>query len=568
MDATGRLGPQDRIAALETMTSTDLDVLVIGGGITGVGCAVDAATRGLSVGLIEQRDLASGTSSRSSKLIHGGLRYLEQFDVHLVKEALHERSLLLRELAPHLVHPVPFVYPLSHPVWERAYVGTGILLYDLLAATGDNPLPWHRHLSKRRLLAEFPSLDPDAFIGGIEYWDAQTDDARYVAALARTAARFDAAIATSVKAVGLMRDDDGTVVGVEAVDLEDGRPLRISSRAVINATGVWSDDIEELAGDTQKLVAASKGIHLVVPGDRIDARVGLITKTEKSVLFVIPWDRHWLIGTTDTPWTLHRAHPAASHTDIEYLLDHVNRLLARPLTEDDIVGVYAGLRPLVAGNAEKTEKLSREHVVVSPAPGLFTIAGGKYTTYRVMAQDTIDVATRRFGGVPPSVTDRVPVHGADGYAALWNARRRLAREHGLPVEQVERLLNRYGSDIEDLFAMIADRAELGDELPGGGGILAVEIVYAATHEGALHLDDVLTRRTHISIEVRDRGIEAAKACTELLAPILGWDEEAIGRELAHYEARVAAELESQTKPDDRTADAARMGAPDVRTGTP
>jgi len=560
-----RLGPAERHAALDRMATETVDVLVIGGGVTGVGCALDVATRGLSVALVEQRDLASGTSSRSSKLIHGGLRYLEQLDVHLVREALHERTLLLRDLAPHLVHPVAFIYPFRRHVIDRAYVGAGVALYDLLAATGSNPLPRHRHLSRRALLREFPDLDPRAFVGGIRYWDAQTDDARYVVALARTATRFGAAIATSTRVVGLLREPD-KVVGAEAVDLETGRQLRIGARVTINATGVWTDEIEALAGDRSRLVSASKGIHLVVPREAIRGRTGLITKTEKSVLFVIPWDRHWLIGTTDTPWRLHRAHPAASRSDIDYLLEHVNRLLATPIGRDDIVGVYAGLRPLVAGDAKQTERLSREHVVLTPVPGLVTVAGGKFTTYRVMASDAVDEAVSALGDVPASVTDRVPLAGAEDFAGLWNGRRRLAAERGIPLPVVERLLRRFGATIVEVFALIDERPELGDPLPHGAGYLQAEIVHAATHEAALHLDDVLTRRTRISIEVPDRGVDAAPAAARLLAPVLGWDAATVERELTHYRARVAAELESQEMPDDRTADAARMGAPDVRTG--
>lgn len=565
--AAGTLSPQYRAHALTRMADEQFDVVVIGGGMTGVGCALDAATRGLNVALIEQRDLSSGTSSRSSKLIHGGLRYLEQFDFKLVFEALRERGLHLTTLAPHLVYPVPFIYPLRHRVWERAYVGAGILLYDLLAAMGKNPLPGHRHLSKRSMLERFPGLDPTRFVGGIQYYDAGTDDSRLTLAAARQAARFEAAIATSVRATGFIRTERGVIAGVQATDLETGRTVDIRSRVVINATGVWTDSVERLAGDLRQNVTASKGVHLVVPRDRLNGTTGLITKTEKSVLFVIPFGNHWLIGTTDTPWNLDLAHPAASRTDIDYLLAHVNAELAVPLTHEDVVGVYAGLRPLVTGDAVSTAQLSREHSITHPAPGLVTIAGGKLTTWRVMAEDAVDEATRSFGA-PRSITHQVPLHGAEGYHGWWNARHRLAREAGRPVADIERLLGRYGSDIEDLLALIAANPEMGKPLPGAGEYLTAEIAYAATHEGALHLDDVLTRRTRISIEVEDRGLAAAEATAPIFAEILSWDDVTIQRELDHYRARVRAERESQTEPDDLTADAARHGAPDVRTGTP
>jgi glycerol-3-phosphate dehydrogenase len=566
MSSAGRLGPEQRGAALDRLADEPFDIVVIGGGVTGFGCALDAATRGLSVALIEQRDIASGTSSRSSKLIHGGLRYLERFDFKLVREALIERGLLLTKLAPHLVKPVSFLYPLRHRVWERAYVGSGVMLYDLLAAQGTNPLPVHRHLSHRGMLEIMPAIDGDRFVGALQYWDAEADDARFTLAVARSAAAHGAVIAPSVRATGFLQRGGHRVEGVEAVDLESGRELTIRARAVINATGVWSDLVETFAGERTRNVTASKGIHLVVPRDRIDSETGLITKTERSVLFIIPFGGHWLIGTTDTPWDLGLAHPAASRTDIDYLLGHANTVLADPLDHEDVTGVYAGLRPLVTGDAESTAKLSREHAITHPAPGLVTIAGGKWTTYRVMAADTVNTVAESFANpIPESRTEEVPLHGSAGYHHLWEARRRIAADSGLPLHQIERLLGRYGSDVDDLLALIEEQPELGRPLPGAENYLAAEVQYAATHEAALHLSDVLTRRTRISIEVPDRGLTAAEASAEILAPVLGWDDAATERELAHYRARVAAERESQTMPDDNTADSARLGAPDVRT---
>lgn len=420
MSSTARLGPEQRRAALDRLADERFDIVVIGAGVTGAGCALDAATRGLSVALIEQRDIASGTSSRSSKLIHGGLRYLERFDFKLVREALIERGLLLSRLAPHLVKPVSFIYPLRHRMWERLYVGAGVTLYDLLAARGENPLPHHRHLSHRAMLDTFPSIDADRFVGAVQYWDAEADDARFTLALARTAAANGAVVAPSVRAVGFMRRGGHRVNGVEAVDLESGRELTIRGRTIINATGVWTDQVEALVGERTRNVDASKGIHLVVPRDRIDSSTGLITKTERSVLFIIPFGQHWLIGTTDTPWELDKAHPAASRSDIDYLLGHANTVLADPLDHDDVTGVYAGLRPLVTGDAESTAKLSREHAIRHPAPGLVSIAGGKWTTYRVMAEDTVNIATDGLATpVPESCTDLVPLQGSTGYHSLW-----------------------------------------------------------------------------------------------------------------------------------------------------
>ena len=559
------LGPDQRAADLARMADERFDVAVIGGGSTGMGAALDAASRGLSVSLIEQRDIASGTSSRSSKLIHGGLRYLERFDFRLVREALSERGLLLTKLAPHLVYPVPFIYPFQHRVWERAYVSAGVAIYDALAATGPHPLPRQRQLSHQTLMEAFPALDPDAFVGGLRYYDASTDDARFVTALARTAAGEGAAIATSVRAVGIRRKGD-RVTGIEAVDLETGRNLDIAADVVINATGVWTDNVERFVEDPVRDVTASKGIHIVVPRHRIDATTGLITKTKKSVLFIIPFHQHWLIGTTDTPWSLDLAHPAACTGDIDYLLRQANRLLADPLTRDDIIGVFAGLRPLVIGAAGPTAQLSREHAITRPAPGMVTIAGGKFTTYRVMAEDVVDAALKERGGAAPkSRTAELPLVGSEGWAELWASRERMAGGAGVPVATVEHLLRRHGSYTEHVLDLASDRPELAGRLDEGAPYLKAEIIWAAKAEGALHLDDLLTRRTRLSIEVKDRGLAAAEEAARLVAPILGWDEATIAREVEHYDLRVAAEIQSQTQPNDHTADAARLGAPDVRT---
>lgn len=564
--SASRLSPAGRAAAIGRMRTETFDILVVGGGVVGSGTALDAATRGLSVALVEARDYAAGTSSRSSKLIHGGLRYLEQLNFSLVFEALEERSLILDRLAPHLARPVPFLVPLTHRVWERAYIGTGVLLYDTMG--GRRGLPRHRHLTRRAALRRFPSLRPDGLVGGIQYYDGQVDDARHTMFLARTASHYGAAVASSLRVVGLLREGE-QVTGVRARDLENGEELEIRARQTVNAGGVWTDDIQEMVGGRGRFhVRASKGIHLVVPRDRIHAESGLVSRTEKSVLFVIPWGKtHWIIGTTDTDWNLDLAHPAASRADIDYLLGHVNRWVSSPIGHEDIVGVYAGLRPLLAGDSEATSQLSREHAVASPVSGLVMVAGGKYTTYRVMAKDAVDAAVRGLPDhAPDSCTQTVPLLGAEGYQAAWNARATTARRAGLALGQVEHLLGRYGSVVDDLLALIDEHPDLGRPLSGAPEYLAVEAVYAASHEGALHLDDILTRRTRISIETWDRGVEAAPEVAALVAPVLGWDEATLRREVSHYRLRVQAERDSQLQSDDRTADAARMGAPDVRMG--
>jgi glycerol-3-phosphate dehydrogenase len=564
--SVARLGPAERSAALAAMAARELDVVVVGGGVVGAGTALDAATRGLEVGLVEARDFASGTSSRSSKLIHGGLRYLEQLNFDLVREALQERALLLQRIAPHLVRPVPFLFPLTHLGWERPYVGAGVLLYDTLglAAGLTRGMPGHRHLSRRRALRLAPALKKSAFTGAVQYWDAQVDDARYVMTLLRTAATYGAHVAPRAQVVGFLREGE-RVTGVRVRDLESGDELDVRAQQVVNATGVWTDDIQELVGGRGQIhVRASKGIHLVVPRDRIHSYTGLILRTEKSVLFVIPWGRHWIIGTTDTDWTLDKAHPAASRADIDYLLDHVNAVLSVPLTRDDVEGVYAGLRPLLSGESDETSKLSREHVVAHPVPGLVMIAGGKYTTYRVMAKDAVDAVAHGLDQrVPPSCTDRIPLAGAEGYQALWNARHRIAHESGLHVARIEHLLQRYGTLIDEVLALIESDPSLAKPLHGADDYLRAEIVHAATHEGARHLNDVLTRRTHISIETFHRGVAVAQEAAELLAGPLGWDDDQVKREVEYYSKRIEAERLSQEQDTDHAADAIRLGAPEI-----
>jgi glycerol-3-phosphate dehydrogenase len=564
IDEASSLGPAYRLDTLDAIDGGTFDVLVVGGGVTGMGCALDAASRGLTVAVIEQRDIASGTSSRSSKLIHGGLRYLEQLDFGLVREALRERELLASKIAPHLVWPVPFVYPLQHRVWERAYVGAGILLYDGLAKLGKSTMPMHRHLSRTKLIEAFPGIKKSAVIGGIRYYDAGTDDARYVTAVARTAAREGARILTSTRVTGFVRDN-GRVNGATATCLESGREITARASVVINATGVWTDSVECLVGDEETDVTASKGIHIVVPKDRIDSSIGFITKTKTSVLFLIPHGDFWLIGTTDTKWDLDLDHPAASRSDVLYVLEQANRVVEVPLTENDIVGVFAGLRPLVAGTAKSTAKASREHSITHPAPGLTTIAGGKFTTYRLMAEDTVDRAFEEAGiTIPETRSAELPLVGADDFSAVVASKAEFASRYGLSEEQIDRLLHRYGSEITEILAMTETNPKLAEPVPSGA-YLGAEIQFAVQHEGALHLDDVLARRTRLSIESQDRGVDAAPLVAEIMAEVLDWDSTAVKRELEHYEARVAAERESQTMPDDLTADAARLGAPDVRT---
>src|SRR4051812_32049989 len=401
---TSALDPAARSRAIEALTSGDLDVIVVGGGITGAGAALDAATRGLRVGLVEAHDLGAGTSSTSSKVIHGGLRYLEMGDIGLVREAVRERELLLTRIAPHLVSPVPFLWPLRGRGWERAYLGAGLLLYDSIG--GARSVPRHRHLGRRRALRVAPALRGDGLAGAVQFHDAQEDDARMVAVVARTAAAHGAAIATRVRVTGVVGPG-----ALEAVDEESGEPLVVRARHVVTAAGPWTDAVRALAGGrSSRRLVPSKGVHVWVPGDRIRMGAGLLARTEKSVLFVVPFEGGWLIGDTDTPWAGPVGEVVANGSDVDYLLARANALLAEPLRREDVHGVTAGLRPLVAdGAARDTTRISRRHVVESPLPWLTTVAGGKYTTYRVMAADAVDAACAALGVGARSVTSDVPL---------------------------------------------------------------------------------------------------------------------------------------------------------------
>ena len=382
-------------------------------------------------------------------------------DFGLVHQALKEKGLLIQRIAPHLVRPVPILYPLRRRFVERAYVGAGIALYDLLGLStgGSRGLPLHRHLSRRKALLAAPGLDGGSLVGAVEYYDAQVDDARYVLELVRTAAGLGATAVSRMRVVGFRRDR-GRVTGVQVRDAETGAEHDVRARVTVLATGAWTEETEGLAGRGRAtLVRPSKGIHLVVPREAIDSSVALILRTRKSVLFVLPWGEHWIIGTTDTDWPYDKARPLATATDVDYLLGELNTVLSKPLYPGDVQAVFAGLRPLVAGvgvvrgpgeanramvgemgeEEKATTKLSREHAVSRPVPGLVVVSGGKYTTYRVMAADAIDaaVAEGAFDEAPSTVTDQVPLLGAQGFNVRWNQRRApsrrswpLPRHHG------------------------------------------------------------------------------------------------------------------------------------------
>ncbi|HTX00050.1 MAG TPA: glycerol-3-phosphate dehydrogenase/oxidase [Acidimicrobiales bacterium] len=612
------LSPARREAAIAALQDGELDVLVVGGGVVGTGAALDAASRGLRTGLVEATDLAAGASSASSKLIHGGVRYLQMLDFALVREALAERGRLLR-LAPHLVRSVPFLYPLRHRGWERPYVGAGLGLYDLLARIGRGHAPRHRQLSRRRAAAIAPGIRREVLVGGIEYWDAQVDDARFVVELARTAASLGAQVLTGATVTAFLGADAGDDagsrgdenphgagqpggaqrVGGALVGLEDGRQIVVRARAVLAATGAWSGDLESLlaagrgsgpgpgtgdgagagqggageglgrssggaGGDAALRLRPSKGVHLVVPRSAVRSSHALVVPTERSVLFVLPWGEHWIVGTTDTAWQLAPDHPVANRGDVEYLLAEAAKVLDPPLVEADVEAVYAGLRPLVATGDAETTKVSREHAVSRLRPGLYSITGGKYTTYRVMARDAIDALAGELGaGVAPSATADLPLVGTVGFPERLASRNDIAAASRLSPTTVDRLLHRYGGLVDEVLASGPD----DETIPGGAGYLAVEARYAASHEGARHLGDVIERRLRLSIETADRGWEAAAAVAAVVAPVLGWDEDTARAEVETYRRGVEARRQAEQAPDDESAERL-LAAGGGRTGPP
>lgn len=538
----GRLSTAQRSADLQRLGSQQFDVLVIGGGVTGAGAALDASCRGLSVALVEARDLAAGTSSRSGKTLHGGLRYLARGDLGLVREALRERNLMVERLCPHLARPEPFLYPLSRRLWDRAHVGAGVLLYDLLGGARHG-IPHHRHLSRAGALREVPALDPERVVGAISYQDVRIDDARHTVTLARTAARHGAAIVVRAPVTALLRSGQ-RITGARVRDLEGGGELEVRAHAVINATGVWAEQVQRLAGPPAIELRPSKGVHIVVPRERLAARSGLIfaTADNDNVLVSRRWWDYWIIGTTDTAWSGDPDDPLASADDVAHILGELNRWLRRPLASSDVCGAYAGLRPLISTPASSTSALSREHAVAESAPGLLTIVGGKYTTYRTMARDVVDAARPRLPGtVPDSSTESVPLLGAEGIVAIRRGRRALSAESGLDVAWIEHLLDRYGTLAEEVLALVGDRPELGRPLEGAPGYLAAELVYGVTHEGALSLADLLERRTRTSIERADGGRAAAGPAAALAAGELGWDDARREAEVEEFLARARAE---------------------------
>jgi glycerol-3-phosphate dehydrogenase len=536
-----RLNPAQRERDLAAAEAGIADVLVIGAGVTGAGAALDAAARGLSVVLVEAGDLAIGTSSRSGKAFHGGLRYLEQLNFKLVAHAIAERDLMVKTLCPHMAWPEPFVYPLSHQ-WERPYVGAGVLLYDLFGLKGQ-AVPRQKHFGRRALKAHIPSIDDQRVVGGIQYYDALMDDARHTLAVARTAARLGARVLTGTPVVDFVKVAQGAVGGVVVQDRDTGRRHTLRARSVINAGGIWADELQQLAGANTFRVQPAKGVHLLLRPEAIRSDAGILARATDSVIIARRWYGYWLVGTTDTPWQKAKSRPVAEPADIAYLLDNLNRYLAHKVTPADVLGTFAGLRPLLkpVDGVDSTSALSRDHAVLAGPPGLTTIVGGKYTTYRRMALDAVDAALAPLGIGTPSRTDTLPLLGAEHWPQTQARAGEIARRLRVPAATVKLLLARHGSRIDDVLALADSDPALARPLDGAPQYLAAELVHAVQAEGARSLADVLVRRTHLSIELRDGGLALAPFAAELIAPHLGWTPEQTEAQLQSYRTLIAAE---------------------------
>ncbi len=537
---------------LEASAKDPLDVLVIGGGITGAGIALDASSRGMKVGLIERLDFASGTSSKSSKLVHGGLRYLEQREFGLVREASTERELLHR-LAPHLVQPIPFVIPVSNR-WRRAMFGVGLWTYDALASFKN--IKVHRYLDVAETERLVPPLPKDKLQGGFLFYDNKTDDVRLVMEVLIQARRHGAALANYARLTDLESSEEMCVARVE--DRLSGRSFEVRAKQIAVAAGVWADSIEAMtkSGEEPRL-RPSKGIHLVFRRETLpmgDAAAFIPDAARKRMLFVIPWLDAVLVGTTDTHYEGPIDRPSVDASDRAYCLDAVNAAFETDLTEKDIAGAYAGLRPLVAGKAGATADLSRRFVIYDVAPGVVGITGGKLTTYRRMSSDIVDRLAEAVGNEAKSRTRQIRL-GSSNVGSLFLAVERRARRLGMGSDTITNLIRCYGDRALDVLDH-AEKEDMTELLLPGFPVAAVETIYAARHEMAVHLDDFLARRTRLSLIDSNGGLGDGGRAAELLAAELGWSREQVANEIERYREDIEHERGMELHP----AHLARAGA--------
>jgi glycerol-3-phosphate dehydrogenase len=537
------------------------DVLVIGGGITGAGVALDAVARGYSVALVEKSDFASGTSSKSTKLVHGGIRYLPNFDFGLVHEALVERDLLLQN-APYLVSPIEFVLPMyegdRHPVGMpfttpggvglKQLLNIGLTMYDLMA--GGRSVKGHRHLKLEEVLKLAPALVTKSLEDGFTYYDAQTNDARLTMAVIRTAAQYGATLANYSQVTSLTKDRAGQINGAVVHDLINGHDVTVHARYVINATGIYADTIEEMTGvEPQIIIEPSKGVHLVFSREalQIGDRAIVLPETEdKRILFIVPWESRVILGTTDTG-TGDLEHPLTQQEEVQYLLKYLNRYLSVNLTQDDVISTYAGYRPLVKPRNTKasTAKLSRSHVVLESETGLISILGGKMTTYRRMAQDTIDVLSRRDQTKPVHPTKTIPLQGSAGWKRVRHEIMDRGLRLGLTQSSIQHLGHSYGTNAQVVLDIVEHDRSLGDLLIGDLPYIKAEIYYACHNEMAMTLKDALERRTSIILEDRQRGLGVADEIATMMGQELGWSDSRRQEMVDKYRQWIESELTSE-----------------------
>jgi glycerol-3-phosphate dehydrogenase len=557
--------------ALERLRNETFDVVVVGGGITGVGCALDAASRGLRTALVERDDFASGTSSKSSKLIHGGLRYLQQGDVRLVYEALAERQRLRRN-APHLVHLLPFLLPVFGgkggviPKKLARALGSAMWMYDLTGGARIGKL--HKRISADEAFAHMPTLKRDRLASSYLYYDAEADDARLTLTVARTAALdFGAVMLNRARVTAIGAPGDHTwfadqqmplrLLELEAT-LADGSTttLEVRTASVINAAGVWADEVRSLdEGVNPDTIRPAKGIHITVPWDKVRNDIAAVIPVpgDKRSVFVVPWGDFTFIGTTDTDYDGPVDDPQCTPEDVDYLLGAINGAVVEPLGRDDVLGTWAGLRPLVKQtDSGRTADLSRRHQVVHSASGVVTVSGGKLTTYREMAADTVDHLLAHALTSPAvrnrvrrrSHTKRLRLRGAAGYETQLAA----APTEGLDADTMAHLANRYGGEAPVVIDLVRHDPSLGSPIIDGLPYLAAEVVHAVRNEMATTLDDVLSRRTRARLQLRDASADAAGAVADLMGAELGWDTDHRDAEVASYLASVAAERASGALP--------------------
>jgi glycerol-3-phosphate dehydrogenase len=561
VQGSSSLSAQTRQNNLARMEREQFDVVVIGGGVTGAGVALDAASRGYKVALVEKNDFASGTSSKSTKLVHGGIRYLPEFDFALVREALIERGILLR-IAPFLVEPVGFVLPIykgdRHPVGlpftTPGGIGLGFVLdiglwfYDLLA--GKRNIKKHRRLSRENVLRLAPGLVSEGLKEGLIYYDAQTNDARLTATLIRSAAQFGAVIANYAEVTSFLTEA-GNVCGVRVCDHLASRELSVRARHIVNASGIFSEEVEaRLEKEPQVNIEPSKGVHLVF--SREDVQVGddaivLPETDDRRLLFLVPWESRVIFGTTDSGiGDLNR--PLTTAEDIAYLMGHLNRYLSTLLTEKNIVSTYAGYRPLVRpgrGSKHSPAKLSRTHAVLEDSSGLVTIVGGKMTTYRRMAQDTVDVLSRRDGSALAHPTMQLPLYGGAGWPAMQQEIEKQGARLGLTAEILRHLCKSYGTEAARILQLVEEDASLGRQLIDDLPYIRAEVLHACREEMAMTPYDVLARRTSITLEDYQRGLDIVEEVATMMAAEQHWSPEQQMRLVEEYRSAIEEQIAAE-----------------------